>query len=141
MINNPENSNGEHEILTLLHRNHEKALEMIFRKYHVALFYFDMQYLKNLQEVEDIVAESFFKFWEKRNDFDSLAAIKSFLYTVVKNACLNQLKQDKRHAACHLEIGYLSQKTEELLADQKMIKAKLLHRIWEDIEQLPPERR
>ncbi|MDP4264539.1 MAG: RNA polymerase sigma-70 factor [Bacteroidota bacterium] len=141
MIYNPENSNGEHELLTLLHRNHEKALEIIFKRYHIPLFYFAMQYLRDMQAAEDIVAESFIKFWNRRNDFECLAAIKSFLYTVVKNACLNQLKQNKRRAACHKEIEYLSGSPDELFADQKMIKAELLHKLWQDIERLPPVRR
>lgn len=141
MIYKKENSIGEDVVIALMNKGNEKALEMIFKKYHLALFYFARQYLDNSQAAEDIVAETFITLWRKRNDFNCLPAIKSFLYTAVKNACLNQLKQERRHAASHKEIEYLSGRQEEYFADHRLIKAELLHKIWQDIEQLPPVRR
>jgi RNA polymerase sigma-70 factor (ECF subfamily) len=141
MIYNSGDSNRDYETLALLQGNHEKGLRIIFKQYNVSLFYFAMQYLDNCQAAEDIVAESFFKLWERRQDFDSLPAIKSFLYKVVKHACINLLKQNKRRAASHEEIGYLSENAEELFTDQKIIKAELLHKIWTDIEKLPTMRK
>jgi RNA polymerase sigma-19 factor, ECF subfamily len=141
MIYNPGNNKEKNEIITLLHKGNEKALAIIFKHYHAALFYFAMQFLKDSLAAEDIVAESFIKIWQKRNDFDSLAAIKSFLYTTVKNASIDEIRQFNRHNACHEEIKYISKESEELFNDEKMIKAELLQKIRQDIEQLPPVRR
>jgi RNA polymerase sigma-70 factor (family 1) len=131
----------ENEVILLLHGNNEKGLSVIFKSYHAGLLYFASQYLPSSQAAEDIVAESFVKIWERRADFESLRAIKSFLYVMVKNACLNQLKQSSRYAACHEEIKYLAETSEELYSSSKMIKAELLNQVLQDIEQLPPVRR
>ncbi|MEI9809105.1 MAG: sigma-70 family RNA polymerase sigma factor [Bacteroidota bacterium] len=136
-----KNSIDESELIFLLHKNNEKALAIIFKNYHIGLIYFATQYLKDSLAAEDVVAESFVKIWQRREDFESLPAIKSFLYITVKNACLNQLRQSSRYAACHEEIKYLAEKAEELFSEQKMIKAELLNKLWQDIEQLPPVRR
>jgi RNA polymerase sigma-70 factor (ECF subfamily) len=129
------------DIIILLKRSNEKGLSMIFKNYHPGLLYFATQYLKDSQAAEDVVAESFLKIWNRRSDFESLPAIKAFLYTTVRNACINLLKQSSRYAACHEEIKYLAEKSEELYAEHKMIKAELLNRIWRDIELLPVVRR
>jgi len=136
-----ENNIGEDEVIALLHKDNEKGLSVIFNKYHPGLLYFASQFLPYSQAAEDIVAESFIKIWQRRDHFKSLPAIKSFLYVTVKNACLNQLKQTSRYAACHEEIKYLAEKSEELFTTNKMIKAELLNKIWQDIELLPPVRR
>jgi len=130
----------ESEIIRGLHNGDENVLKLLFAKFHVGLLYFSTQYLTNALTAEDIVAESFLKVWQRKKDFHSLPAIKSFLYVTVKNACLNHLKQINRYNACHEEIKYLAEKTEELFSDQRIIKAELLTRIWENVEQLPPIR-
>ena len=38
--------------------------------------------------------EAFVAFWERRKDFDHPAAVRSFLYTSVRNKCLNHLKHE-----------------------------------------------
>jgi RNA polymerase sigma-70 factor (ECF subfamily) len=129
------------EAIILLQRSNEKGLSIIFKNYHPGLIYFATQYLKDSQAAEDVVAESFLKIWQRRQDFESLPAIKAFLYTTVRNACINLLKQSNRYAACHEEIRYLAEKSEELYAEHKMIKAELLNKIWQDIELLPEVRR
>lgn len=128
-------------VIARLKNGNEKALAFIFKHYYLSLFYFARQYLKDTQAAEDVVAESFIILWQKRNDFENLAAVKAFLYTAVRNASINQLKQHNRHNACHEEIKYLSDNSEDIFSDQKIIKAELLHKIWQDIEQLPPVRR
>jgi RNA polymerase sigma-70 factor (ECF subfamily) len=47
-----------------------------------------------------MVQEVFISCWEKRKDFDHINALKSFLYTSVRNKCLNHLKHQavqKKH--------------------------------------------
>ena len=41
------------------------------------------------------VQDAFLKVWEKRADFYFVAAIKSFLYMSVRNACLDYLRHQK----------------------------------------------
>ena len=129
MIYNERNSIGEDEIIRLLHEDNEKALEIIFKRHHAALFYFATHLINNSQAAEDIVAISFIKVWQKRKDFDSLTAIRSFQYITIRNACFNELKQSHRHSDCQEEIGYLSEKSEEIFTDQNIVRAELLRKI------------
>jgi RNA polymerase sigma-70 factor (family 1) len=140
MSNNAGNRLEECTLINSLHNGDEKVLSYIFNQYHTGLLYFALNYVNNTLEAEDAVAETFITLWKKKKDFEKLAAIKSFLYTSVRNACLNKLKQRKRHSDSHKEIEYLSEKWEEIYPAQ-VIKAELMQQIWHDIEQLPPVRR
>jgi RNA polymerase sigma-70 factor (ECF subfamily) len=140
MRRNSGNEPEEYTLINSLHNGDERVLSVIFDQYHTGLLYFAMNYVANTHEAEDVVAETFITLWQKKKDFEKLAAIKSFLYTAVRNACLNKLKQRKRHSNSHKEIEYLSDKWEEVYPAQ-IIKAELMQQIWLDIEQLPPIRR
>jgi RNA polymerase sigma-70 factor (ECF subfamily) len=119
----------------------ENAFKMIFKKYHARFIYLAMRFVKDSLAAEDIVAESFIKIWQKRYDFNCLSTIESFLYTATKNACLNHIKQSNRHRVHHEQIKYLSEKSEEIHDNEEIIKIKLMQKILEDMEQLPPIRR
>jgi len=136
----PNKNEQDQELISLLHNGDEKALEAIFNQTHAGLLHFAQQFVKDRHAAEDYVAACFIKIWTKRKDFATLGAIKSFLYTAVKNACLNHIKQANRHSLCHKEIFYLSDKSSELI-NEHAIKAELLQKLWEDVEQLPAVRR
>ena len=46
-------------------------------------------------EAEDIVARIFASFWEKRRSLNVTDSIRSFLYTSVRNACLNEIRKGR----------------------------------------------
>jgi len=72
----------------------------VFDKYFHALSAFGYRYVPDPPAVEDMVQEAFISFWEKRKDFTHINALKSFLYTSVRNKCLNHLKHQsvrKKH--------------------------------------------
>lgn len=64
----------------------------IFDRFYPALCAFANSYLNDTALATDVVQETFVKFWSQKRQFDNLFKIKSFLYTVVRNACLNKLR-------------------------------------------------
>ena len=87
-------------IIKHINRGDRKAFREVFDHYFSALAAFGYKYIPDQFAVEDMVQESFISFWEKRKDFEHINAIKSFLYTSVRNKCLNQIKHQavrKKH--------------------------------------------
>lgn len=64
----------------------------LFDKLYARLCLFANRYVNNMDLSKDIVQEVFIKTWEKQPAQPHYNAIKSFLYTSVKNKCLNYLK-------------------------------------------------
>jgi len=87
-------------------RNHEKQqsgpvseeeqVKLFFDEYFDRLAYFAFRIIKNRDKASDMAQEAFFKYWLSRSEIGNHpVAIKNFLYTTVKNSCLNQLRHEK----------------------------------------------
>ncbi len=66
-----------------------------FLKYHPILLLFTRKFIEDEQQALDLVQEVFIKFWEKGVVSQNEGQVKSFLFTSVKNNCLNYLKHQK----------------------------------------------
>ena len=69
---------------------------LLFQRYYKPLVVFAESYLHDLSGAEDLVQEQIIKLWSKKS-FDRIEpdALSSFLFTVVKNACINCLEKKK----------------------------------------------
>lgn len=47
-------------------------------------------------EAEDVIEEVFLKLWERRTQFAGFGEVKGFLYTSVRNGCLNVVRSRQR---------------------------------------------
>ena len=72
--------------------------EKIFYEFYDVLFSLAKQYLLNEADAEEIVQDAYMKLWEVRLTMNEQSNIKNFLYTLVKNNCLNQIR-NKQNAA------------------------------------------
>ncbi len=84
------------EILNMLDTRKEQGMKALFNRYYKPLVVFAGAYLHDLQEAEDLVQEQLVKLWGKRT-FENMTAgsLSTFLFTVVKNACINWIEKRK----------------------------------------------
>ena len=75
--------------------SHASDFRKLFEGYYIPLCLFAERYLNNSEDAADIVQEAFIKLWQRRKDFDNLYAVKSFLYTTIRNTSLNRLQHLK----------------------------------------------
>jgi RNA polymerase sigma-70 factor (family 1) len=123
-------------ILRGLRRGEETAVRELYRRYYRPLCYFADRILHNKEEAEDLVVETFLKLLHKKDDFNDLPSIKSFLYTAVRNACIDVLRKNKRQHQAGQELEYLTPQEEAFLHDE-MLRARVLQTIYEEVEKLP----
>lgn len=126
------------ELIYGFQRGEERAVKEIYQLYYRSLCYFADKLLQNQTEAEDVAIDAFLKLMNKRNDFDSLTHIKSFLFTATRNACYDILRRNKRRDAKHDEIAYLHE-PDTSTTDLEEITAKVLQVIYTEIENLPPQ--
>lgn len=65
----------------------------IFLAYFQPLFHLSHHYLADMDEAKEVVQEAFVKLWEMRENLNKDSNIQNFLFTMVKNNCLNILKR------------------------------------------------
>jgi RNA polymerase sigma-70 factor, ECF subfamily len=72
-------------------------LEHIFKKYRPGLVSFAITIVHNVDDAEEIVHDVFLSYWNggSYRDIQEGAALKSYLFTSVKNRSLNHLRKSK----------------------------------------------
>jgi RNA polymerase sigma-70 factor (ECF subfamily) len=71
------------------------AFEMFFKTYYQPLCNYAYSFLQDRAESEEIVQATFLSVWEKRQSLTIKTSPKSYLYAMVRNACLNVIKHEK----------------------------------------------
>lgn len=85
----------ESDFIIAFRKGKEKAFQWLYDCYYSSLCVYGFRLMKDEQAASDYAQEAFIRLWENRENFASGLAIRSYLYTLVKNAALNYLKHLK----------------------------------------------
>lgn len=110
-------------------------IETLFRTYYARLCYFANRMTGDPRLAEDLVQEACLNCWKARMTFTSEQVAKSYLYTSVRNACLNHerhLKVVKKHEDSALQPAHAA---EGIIED--IVRAEVLGEVHAAIEGLP----
>ncbi len=90
---------GEDLSFKITDRNSYKK---IFNLYYKSLVLFASKFIKDPGDVEDLVQDSFVALWENRKNLKTVNSVKAYLYTTLRNKCLNFLRHSK-HVNSYIE--------------------------------------
>lgn len=71
----------------------EIAFGEIYNHYGLKVYRFSYSFLKDKQQSEEIVQETFISLWESRHKFDESKALEPYLFTIAKRLVLDQLRK------------------------------------------------
>lgn len=83
----------EAELLFGLKQGDSKSFELLFEKYYYKLCNYAMVFLKSKDLAEEIVQETFIKFWENRDKIEISSSFRAYIYKSIYNHCLIYLKK------------------------------------------------
>ncbi len=72
----------------------ERMFEFIFKAYYLRLRAFARKFIRDQEVAEDMVQDVFLKVWQKRKTIQE-DTFESYLFTLMRNACLNHVKHQK----------------------------------------------
>lgn len=123
MQGNPQNSTLD-----------QALFEQLFKKHFGHLVNFAVQYVGDQDTAQDITQKVFIRLWESREKINANQNIPSYLFTSVKNRCLNHIRDHKKYRSqvLDLDAGDFDQPVEESL-DMEALKIK----IKKALEELP----
>lgn len=73
----------------------KQVFKKLFDDFYIPLCLFAERYVEDREMANDLVQECFIKLWQKRMDFHYSYQVKSFLYTSLRNAAVNELDHQK----------------------------------------------
>ena len=82
-------------IIADIKRGNKQAFKKLFDDYYPILCVFSNHYIEDKEVCKDIAQDVLLAYWERKEDFNDILKVKSFLYTVTRNKCLNHLKHEQ----------------------------------------------
>ncbi len=76
-------------------KNTQADFELLFRRFRPGLVYFAMGIVNNRSDAEEIVQDMFVAIWDRKDQLAFDDSLKNYLFTGVKNKCLNHIKKAK----------------------------------------------
>lgn len=128
------------ELLILLQKGNERAFTAIYERYHKLLYVLAYKYLKNNDTAKDAVQQIFLKLWESRSLFSIHINLRNYLYTMLKNHLLNEI----RNNYTALEKNYeLAQETIEYENEilSKLEEKEMTEQLYRAIDSLPEQKK
>ncbi|PCH70172.1 MAG: RNA polymerase subunit sigma-24 [Bacteroidales bacterium] len=125
-------------LLSQLEDGNRMVFKSIFEDYYRPLCGFSRKFIDDSDVCDDIVQESFLGLWNKRSEISSYNAIKSYLYSSVRNASLNHLRHMDVRNKNEEEIKILSS---DWYSEDSLIEEEVHAQIYEAIKDLSPQSR
>lgn len=128
------------ELLLLLQKGDERAFTIIYERYHKLLYVVAYKYLKDNETAKDAVQQIFLKLWESRTLFNIQINLRNYLYTMLKNHLLNEI----RNNLTALEKNYeLAQETVEYENEilSKLEEKEMTEQLYRAINDLPEQKK
>jgi len=127
-------------ILQLI-KDDRNSFKNIFQSYYQPLCHLSTHYLDDKDEAKGVVQDAFVKLWEIRHELNPDSNLRNFLFTLVKNDCLNILKRRQVLLKHHEKIRWMEMhyQYESLsrMGDDYLEFDELKHKIDLAIQNLP----
>jgi RNA polymerase sigma-70 factor (ECF subfamily) len=126
----------EDHIIEGLRSGRESAYQRLFEWYYRKLVVFALKYIGDPEVARDLVQDLFLSIYESRRSISIQTSLKSYLYSAVKNRCLNHIRhQAVREKHSNMVIHSENGKDEDL--EEKIETTELEARIFEIVSKLP----
>lgn len=83
------------ECMLALKKGDRHAFEILMRKYYPRIFNFIYRFLGNRQLSEDLTQDVFMKVYKSARRYRPRSKFQTWLYTIAKNTCLNELRRNR----------------------------------------------
>lgn len=82
----------DNELVTKLNKGELTAFQQLYSQYYVPLCVYAKQYTRIKEIAEEIVQDVFLNIWEHKGQLKITVSFKAYLFTAIRNQCLNHLK-------------------------------------------------
>lgn len=131
---------ADRDFMKSLNRGEVPAFSLLFNHYYSGLVVYANQFLSSMENAEDVVNDVFASLWEKRAIIQPEFYIKGYLFTSVRNRCLNYID----HLRIQTEYQqHLLQKGDVggSLTWEYYVESELSELIDKAVNKLPPQRK
>jgi RNA polymerase sigma-70 factor (ECF subfamily) len=75
----------------------KKSFHVLFTELYPLLHNIAIQYVNEVDDAKDIVQNAFLKLWENRQTIKQNSNLRNYLFTLVKNACIDYIRKKQNY--------------------------------------------
>jgi RNA polymerase sigma-70 factor (ECF subfamily) len=126
--------------LTRIQNGDEQAFSHIFEKYKQPIFNLCYYKLKNSDEANEAVQETFLRAYLKLNSYDPSRSFSTWLFSLASNYCTDVLRHRQvKSNAWNKLVLWQNSEFDEITPEELLIKAETNKEIHATLQMLPPE--
>lgn len=119
--------------MPVMNNNINISAEDVFRRYYRPLCLYALRYLRSPENSEDVVQDCLTDFLERRDRGHDVADVKSYLFMMVRNRCLDSLKRDS-----YIDSTRQADEFDDIAEEDDRENAAFIEaRLWTAIDSLP----
>jgi len=99
----PDQSDPDAALMLRVKRGDRGAFAELVGKYRQPLFNFICRTLRDEAESEDVAQNVFLQVYKSRQRYEPTARFSTWLFTIARNLCLNEIRRRTRHPAESIE--------------------------------------
>jgi RNA polymerase sigma-70 factor (ECF subfamily) len=99
----PEPLDPDAALMLRVKRGDRAAFAELVEKFKQPVCNFVFRTLRDETESEDVAQNVFFQVWKSRDRYERTAKFSTWLFTIARNLCLNEIRRRSRHPAESLE--------------------------------------
>ena len=147
MLANPD---PDAALMLRVKRGDRAAFAALVEKYRQPLLNFIFRTLRDETAAEDLAQTVFLQVYKSRDRYERTAKFSTWLFTIARNLCLNELRRRSRHPAESIEEAHAEhddqprQQYEDkahIAAPEKLLHGELAQKIEEALAALPENQR
>lgn len=116
----------------------KRYLEQLFRENYTRLYYYALSFLNDSELARDVVSNAFEAVWVGRDRLEFSSSLVPFVYRLVRNACLDELRHQK---TTERFVAYMKEQPEAFDERELREYELLIERIHHAVEELPAQTR
>jgi RNA polymerase sigma-70 factor (ECF subfamily) len=148
----PSNVDPDGELMLRVKRGDRAAFEILVDKYKQPIINLVYRTLQDLTEAEDLAQNVFVQVYRSAGRYEKTARFSTWIYTIARNLCLNEIRRRSRHPADSLDAAQAHAEANDQPARQfvdvktraapdQVIERELVQKVEEALAELPEKQR
>ena len=146
----PEQADPDAVLMLRVKRGDRAAFATLVEKYKHPLFNFICRTLRDEAESEDLAQNVFLQVYKSRQRYERTAKFSTWLFTIARNLCLNEIRRRSRHPAESIEESHTENEDQPqrqyedkriFLPTDNVLHGELASKIEEALAELPENQR
>ena len=146
----PAQPDPDAALMLRVKRGDRAAFAGLVDKYKQPVMNFIFRSLRDEIEAEDLAQNVFLQAWKSRIRYRQTAKLSTWLFTIARNLCLNEIRRRSRHPAESIEEAHAEHEDQprqqyedksQMAPPDKLLQGELMQKIEEALAELPEAQR